>query len=82
MGPQSLLGRSAGNTHGPGMPFITALSRAYHEFPHTYIVGLLSLMLSIQLLGLGILALQSKRYYEEMFHLSSAILRQGRSDKM
>jgi glycosyltransferase involved in cell wall biosynthesis len=37
-----------------------AVGAAYTQFPHTFIVGLLSLMLAIQLISLGILALQSK----------------------
>jgi glycosyltransferase involved in cell wall biosynthesis len=48
-----------------------AVAHAYRDFPHTFIVGLLSLMLSIQLIGLGILALQAKNYFEEVFHLGS-----------
>lgn len=32
-------------------------------------------MLGIQLVSLGILALQSKNYFEEVFHLASAIYR-------
>lgn len=54
-----------------------AVAQAYHDFPHTFIVGLLSLMLSIQLIGLGILALQAKNYFEEVFHLGS---RTGRGE--
>jgi hypothetical protein len=50
-----------------------AMSAAYEQFPYTFIVGLLALMLSIQLVGLGILALQSKHYFEEMFHLGTAV---------
>lgn len=52
-----------------------ALAQAYQLYPHTFIVGLLALMLAIQLIGLGILALQSKNYFEEMFHLASAVNR-------
>lgn len=52
-----------------------ALAMAYKAYPHTYIVGLLSITLSIQLTGLGVLALQSKRYYEELFHLCSSLFR-------
>lgn len=52
-----------------------ALALAFKESPHTYIVGLLSIMLSIQLIGLGVLALQSKRYFEEIFHLCSSMHR-------
>ena len=53
----------------------SALAHAYKAYPHTYIVGLLSTMLSIQLIGLGIVSLQNKRYYEELFHLGSTVLR-------
>jgi len=52
-----------------------ALSKAYAKHPYTYIVGLLSLMLSIQLIGLGVQALQNKNYFEELFHLGSRITR-------
>lgn len=54
-----------------------AVAEAYAQFPHTFIVGLLSLMLSIQLLGLGILAMQNKKYFEEIFYLTSMVYRQG-----
>jgi glycosyltransferase involved in cell wall biosynthesis len=50
-----------------------AVLQAYTDYPHTFIVGLLSLMLAIQLISLGILALQSKNYFEEIFHLGSTI---------
>lgn len=56
-----------------------AVAVAYRQFPHTFIVGLLSLMLSIQLIGLGILALQAKNYFEEVFHLGSRAA--GRADR-
>ncbi|MDJ0927449.1 MAG: glycosyltransferase family 2 protein [Gammaproteobacteria bacterium] len=46
-----------------------AVGAAYANQPHTFIIGLLSLMLSIQLIGLGILSLQNKSYFEEIFHL-------------
>jgi glycosyltransferase involved in cell wall biosynthesis len=48
-----------------------AVSAAYNEFPHTFIVGGLATMLAIQLISLGILALQSKSYFEEIFHLGT-----------
>jgi len=51
----------------------SAVARAYSQYPHTFIVGLLSLMLSVQLVGLGILALQSKQYFEEIFHLGTTV---------
>jgi glycosyltransferase involved in cell wall biosynthesis len=50
-----------------------AVAQAYQAFPHTFIVGGLSSMLAIQLISLGVLSLQSKQYFEEMFHLASAM---------
>ncbi|MGQ0811350.1 MAG: glycosyltransferase family 2 protein [Nitrospiraceae bacterium] len=50
-----------------------AVGQAYQAFPHTFIVGGLSSMLAIQLISLGVLSLQSKQYFEEIFHLSSAM---------
>jgi len=52
-----------------------AVAAAYDQFPHTFIVGLFSLTVSIQLISLGIIALQNKNYFEEMFHLGSSIKR-------
>ncbi len=52
-----------------------AVSAAYVESPHTFIIGISALMLGIQLVGLGILALQNKNYFEEIFHLASTIYR-------
>lgn len=52
-----------------------AVSAAYAQSPHTFIIGISSLMLGIQLVGLGILALQNKNYFEEIFHLASTIYR-------
>ncbi len=49
-----------------------AVARAYEDYPHTFIVGLLSLMLSVQLISLGILALQSKSYFEEIYFLGAS----------
>lgn len=48
-----------------------AVADAYDAYPHTFIVGLLSLMVAIQLISLGIMSLQSKAYFEDLFHLGS-----------
>lgn len=55
-----------------------AVSAAYAQSPHTFLIGFLSLMLAIQLISLGIMSLQSKNYFEEIFHLASAIYRTSR----
>jgi glycosyltransferase involved in cell wall biosynthesis len=58
-----------------------AVAAAYNQSPHTFILGLLSLMLAIQLISLGILALQSKSYFEEIFHLGASIYRLAREKR-
>lgn len=58
-----------------------AVAEAYRVYPHTFIVGLLTLMLSVQLISLGILALQSKSYFEEIYYLGATLARRhSRSD--
>lgn len=55
-----------------------AVALAYAQNPHTFIVGLLSLMLAIQLIGMAMLSLQNKKYFDELFHLGSTMLREHR----
>ena len=55
-----------------------AVGAAFNEAPHAFIVGGITLMLAIQFISLGILALQSKSYFEEIFHLGTAIYRLNR----
>ncbi len=55
--------------------FSAAFATAYSQYPHTFIFGLLTAMLAVQLVGLGILALQSKQYFDELFDLGSQTLR-------
>jgi len=57
-----------------------ALAVAYAHYPHTFIIGLLSLMLSFQLIGMGMLALQSKKYFEEVFYMGTALNRRNGND--
>jgi glycosyltransferase involved in cell wall biosynthesis len=53
-----------------------AVRLAFQQSPHSFLVGGIFVMVGIQLFSLGILALQNKRYFEEMFHLSSSIYSQ------
>jgi glycosyltransferase involved in cell wall biosynthesis len=52
-----------------------AIGAAFHQSPHAFIVGGFALMIAIQLISLGLLALQKKRYFEELFHLGSSNLK-------
>lgn len=50
-----------------------AYAAAFAANPHTFIVSLLSLLLAILVIGLGVLALQSQKYFEELFYVSTEI---------
>jgi glycosyltransferase involved in cell wall biosynthesis len=50
-----------------------AVGEAYRAFPHTFVVGGITAVVGIQLVSLGTLSLQNKRYFEEMFHLGTTI---------
>ncbi len=51
-----------------------AIQNAWDQAPHTFFIFGISLILSVQLLSLGIVATQSKRYFEELFHLGTSLL--------
>jgi glycosyltransferase involved in cell wall biosynthesis len=53
--------------------FGISLGEAFQTSPHSFLVGGISLIVAIQLISLGLLALQKKRYFEELFHLGSTI---------
>ena len=52
-----------------------AVAAAFSEAPHAFVISGISLMVAIQLISLGILSLQSKHYFEEIFHLGTTIYR-------
>jgi len=52
--------------------FSMAIGQVFKARPHAFIVGGITLMLAIQVLSLGFLSLQSKRYFEELFHLGTS----------
>lgn len=55
-----------------------AVADVYHRSPHAFIVGGIALLVSVQLISLGLLSAQSKRYFEELFHLGTLSYRQLR----
>jgi glycosyltransferase involved in cell wall biosynthesis len=71
-----------GATPGTARGMSAAVALAYAQYPHTFIVGLLSLMLAMQLVGMAMLSLQNKRYFDELFHLGSTLLRELREDEL
>lgn len=55
--------------------FDAAVAAAFHVAPHAFIVGGLTLVVAIQLISLGIVALQNTNNFEQLFHLGTSILR-------
>ncbi|PZO39813.1 MAG: glycosyl transferase family 2 [Pseudanabaena frigida] len=61
--------------------FTDAIAMAYNQAPHTFFIGGITLILSIQLFSLGVLSMQSKNYFEEIFHLGTSILNNTQNTK-
>lgn len=58
---------------GPFEPRMSeAFANTFDSRPHAYFVSGFTLVIAVQLLSLGIMSSQQKRYFEELFHLSTA----------
>jgi glycosyltransferase involved in cell wall biosynthesis len=55
--------------------FTEAVATVFRNRPHSFFVGGLTLIVAMQFIGIGFLSLQNKRYFDELFHLNSAILK-------
>ncbi len=51
--------------------FTEAVRMEFEARPHAFIVGGFLWVLSLQFFGIGFLSLQSKRYFDELFHINS-----------
>ena len=51
--------------------FSEAIAEVFDHSPHAFIVGGVALLVAIQLISLGVLSAQNKRYFEELFYLGS-----------
>ncbi len=58
-------------------PFSYSLSLQFKKNPQSFLVGGITFLAAIQFLSIGFISLQSKRYFEELFHLGSSIRRQN-----
>jgi glycosyltransferase involved in cell wall biosynthesis len=52
--------------------FSQSLAHQFRKNPQSFIVGGVTFLAAIQFLSLGFLSLQSKRYFEELFHLGTS----------
>ena len=55
--------------------FSEAVAAAYNKRPHAFLIGGFTFVAAIQFLGLGFISLQKKRYFDELFHLNTSILK-------
>ncbi len=55
-----------------------AVADVFQGSPHAFIVGGIALLVSVQLVSLGLLSAQNKRYFEELFFLETLTYRQLR----
>jgi glycosyltransferase involved in cell wall biosynthesis len=57
-----------------------AIQNAYARAPHAFLFTGITSVLAIQLISLGVIAAQGKRYFEELFHLGTSISRRVRPE--
>jgi glycosyltransferase involved in cell wall biosynthesis len=53
--------------------FSVSLAKQFVLNPQSFLVGGITLLAAIQFLSLGFMSLQSKRYFEELFHLGTSL---------
>ena len=56
--------------------FSVSLAIQFKKNPQSFLVGGITFLAAIQFLSLGFLSLQSKRYFEELFHLGTSLKKQ------
>jgi hypothetical protein len=52
-----------------------AFATTWQSRPQSFIVGGFSFVVAVQLISLGLLATQTKRYFEELYHLGTSVRR-------
>ena len=52
-----------------------AFAAAWDARPQSFVIGGIAFVVAVQLISLGVLATQAKRYFEELFHLQTRTLR-------
>jgi len=61
--------------------FSHSLSIEFKKNPQTFLIGGITFLVAIQFLSLGFLSLQSKRYFEELFHLGTSKKREENNNR-
>jgi glycosyltransferase involved in cell wall biosynthesis len=64
-------------TIDPVPTFSQSLALQFRKNPQSFVVGGITFVAAIQFLSLGFLSLQSKRYFEELFHLGTSLKKEN-----
>jgi hypothetical protein len=66
------------SSHGQiELSFSTSLTVQFKKNPQSFVVGGITFIAAIQILSLGFISLQNKRYFEELFHLGTSLRKQN-----
>ena len=65
---------------GEKASFSQSLELQFAKNPQSFLVGGITFIIAIQFLSVGFLSLQSKRYFEELFHLGTSLKKEKRDD--
>jgi hypothetical protein len=63
-------------------PFSYSLSLQFKKNPQSFLVGGITFLAALLFLGFGFISLQSKRYFEELFHLGTSLKKQNGKPEM
>jgi glycosyltransferase involved in cell wall biosynthesis len=55
--------------------FSNAVAEVFVKRPHSFLIGGFLFVSAVQFLSIGFLSLQKKRYFDELFHINTAILK-------
>ena len=55
--------------------FTEAVRLVYENKPHAFLIGGFTFVIAIQFLGLGFISLQKKRYFDELFHINTSLMK-------
>ena len=55
--------------------FSQAVAVVYQERPHAFLISGFAFVAAVQFLGLSFISLQKKRYFDELFHLNTSVLK-------
>ncbi len=61
--------------------FSLSVAAVFQERSYSFLVGATTLILAFQFFSLGFISLQNKRYFDELFHLGSNLLKRAECNK-